>query len=137
MFLAGACLADDVTAEAGTYEWILDEIADAAIRSPYEIQREYAAEISGDLLNSHYGDNVTNRFLDRLSDDDSDVRRTAASALVGIGVLDERVLDCRKGICEDYKLYSSRYVSDPEREGFLMPVHEWAFRTLWRAAGSE
>ena len=92
MFLAGACLADDVTAKAGTYERVLDEIVDAAMHSPHRIQREYAADMLGDLLNSHYGDTVTSRFLDRLSEDDSEVRGSAVDALRRIGKADERVI---------------------------------------------
>jgi len=93
LLLAGACLADDVVMEAGTYEKILDEIVDMSAFSPYSLQRENAREVSRDLLNSYYKDNVTDRFLRLLSDESSDVRGIAASALGSIGKADDRVVD--------------------------------------------
>jgi hypothetical protein len=66
-----------------------------------------------------------------LSDEDSDARVSAADALVKIGILDEKILNFLKGICEDYERYLD-YVRDPESEGGSIPIYDWGFRTLWR-----
>ena len=50
LLMAGACLADDVTAETETYQLILDEIISAAMRSPYSLQKSSAADVLKDLL---------------------------------------------------------------------------------------
>jgi hypothetical protein len=68
-----------------------------------------------------------------LSDEDSDVRGSAAYALGSIGILDESVLGSLRGICEDYERYHD-HVRDPESEGRSISICDWAFRTLWRHA---
>ena len=82
LFLAGSCLAEDVTAEAGTCKHILDEIIGLAISSPYSAQKQYAADILRDLSNSYYKDNVMSIFPELLSDESSYVRGRAAELLM-------------------------------------------------------
>ncbi len=101
LFLAAACLADDVTAEVETYEPILDKIIDGVFHSPYRVQWEYAIDILKDLANSHYKNYVMDKFPDVLSNDDSSVRWRAAYALDRIGQANECAIKKLVGLLDD------------------------------------
>jgi len=93
LFMAGSCLADDVTVLVGTYEEILAEIIGVAMYSPYRLQQGYSVDILRELSNSQYGYDIMDGFLELLSDEDPDIRRKAVNPLGNIGEVDKRVID--------------------------------------------
>jgi len=125
-------------------------------------QREYAVEILKDLANSHYKNYVMDRLANMLSDDNSDVRESAADALGSLGKADERVIETlaellsddnssvrgraayalgRVGIPHETVLDALKNICEyykeyddsvSDPEGGYMKIYDWAFRTLWQ-----
>ena len=66
-----------------------------------------------------------------LSDESSSVDWSVAYTLVKIGILNKKVLNSLKRICENYKIYDD-YVRGEDKEGPSIKIYDWAFQTLWQ-----